>query len=749
MKIIEIREEAQLQRLKSDWETLLKASASDTIFLTWEWIVAWWSVYGKTGELRILAAFDDSHVLRGIAPLRCQILRRYGQAVAALTFVGDGSNDSDYLDFIIARGYEEQVMSSFQAYWTSDLRQVTLLALNELPETSPNFSLLRDLAQRQKMIWAESNVPCGTVHLPENWEKYLSVLRPRFRTKVRSVLRNLESRSEVRFGFCEDRKRVQQMLPILFELHTRRWAQDNKPGVFGWDQKREFYLTLSELLLERGWLRFSWLEWNGLVVACQYGFAYQGTYFQLQEGYDPACEHWNVGIGLRAWSTRQFLKEGLREYDFMGGMGRHKSDWGAETKISKRIALSRATLMNLMVCRGPQWQEHVAESVKKLIPKKLLAARRVRLEARSSSAFRQSQRGQSHTRKSREWMRKVASHCYYHFQLPRFARSIRSRYQIAVAPNGKWPKFSWGRRMETAGRILYFHRVNNENDPFFPAMRTELFEQEMRFVAEHYEVVSLAELLDHLEEGRPETLISITFDDGYADNYQNAFPVLQRYGLPATIFLTTGSVDSREPLWFEQLALALKRTNREFIDLELDIPRRFKTRTQGERLQANDQIFQLMKVLPDARRREWLSQILQQLEVLNDGERNNKMLTWDQIRFMSANGIEFGGHTVTHPFLSRTTQEQATWEVSECKRRIETELQKPADYFAYPNGREEDFCDWNKEAIHRAGYRAALSTLWGVNYRFTDRMALRRGGPWEESPELFASKLDWYQLVNA
>jgi len=88
------------------------------------------------------------------------------------------------------------------------------------------------------------------------------------------------------------------------------------------------------------------------------------------------------------------------------------------------------------------------------------------------------------------------------------------------------------------------------------------------------------------------------------------------------------------------------------------------------------------------------------------------------------------------------------WEVSECKRRIEEETQAAVDYFAYPNGREEDFTDWNKAVLRNAGYRAALTTIWGMNYQSTDRMELRRGQPWEESPELFACKLDWYQLVN-
>ncbi len=304
------------------------------------------------------------------------------------------------------------------------------------------------------------------------------------------------------------------------------------------------------------------------------------------------------------------------------------------------------------------------------------------------------------------------------------------------------------RRQETTGRILYYHRVNDDNDPFFPAISTRLFDRLMRFVSRHYKVVGLAEMLNRLESGAPEQLMAITFDDGYRDNYQHAFPILQRYGLPASIFLNTGPIDSREPLWFEQLALALKKTDREFIELEVDIPRRFWTRNQAERLDANTRIQELLRRVPDTERRRRLDEILQQLNVQSD-ERRSKMLTWDEIRVMKAHGIDFGGHTVTHPFVSKLTPEQVTWEATECKRRIESELQAPVEHFAYPNGREEDFQESNKALLRAAGYRAAVTTIWGSNQDSTDRMALKRGGPWEENPALFAYKLDWYQLVDA
>ena len=741
MRVVEIRQESELQGLSPAWDALLRESASNTIFLTWEWVTAWWSSYGKPGELRIMAAFDEHDVLRGIAPLRAQTVRKFGQTVPVLSFIGDGSSDSDYLDLIFAPGFENEVIEAFRSHWMRELDRGTVVVLNEIPETSPSLPLLKNFAQSQEAIWTEADVPCGTVSLPETWEGYLGMLRPRFRTKIRSVLRELEAKPEIRFGFCEDIEQASAMLPILFELHTKRWARDGKPGVFGGEQKREFYQSLSKLFLQRGWLRFGWLEWRGVILACQYGFAYQGKYFLLQEGYEAASEHWNLGIGLRAWSIREFIREGLREYDFLGGrVLRHRSDWGAETKRSKNVQLAAASYKNMLFCRGPELEARARESANRLIPEKILAVRRARLERQSQRAAPESTRT--------EWIQKAAAHCYFNFRLPVLTRPLREQYQFCISPNGILPKLSLRKRTEPSARILYYHRVNDESDPFLPAISTGLFEQEMRFVAEHYKVVSLSGLLDHLEQGSQETVVAITFDDGYQDNYHNAFPILQRYGLPATIFLTTGSLDSREPLWFEQLANSIRRTDREYLDLEIDLPRRFWMGTETERLDSNAGIYSLLRCLPDAERHQWMSQVLHQLGRVKVGESINQMLTWEQARVMNAQGIDFGGHTVTHPFISRLAREKVIWEVSECKRRIEEELQNPVDYFAYPSGRDEDFGSWNKELVRNAGYRAAVTTIWGMNYRSTDRMELRRGGPWEQNAAQFAYKLDWYQLVN-
>ena len=242
-----------------------------------------------------------------------------------------------------------------------------------------------------------------------------------------------------------------------------------------------------------------------------------------------------------------------------------------------------------------------------------------------------------------------------------------------------------------------------------------MFDQQIQYVSRHYRVVSLSDAVDHLNGGPVETVVAITFDDGYRDNYLNAYPILQKYGVPATIFLTTGSIDSREPVWFEQVLQALKETAREYVDIEIDLPRRFWLRTMAERLAANGQIFQLLKaLLMPTGVWEWRTSCGSS-EATSTGERTGKMLTWDDVRLMKQNGMDFGGHTVSHPFsFPRMAGDRVAWgSVRVQAAHRAKEMQSPVRHFAYPNGRgEEDFGAWNKSLIRDAGYDAAVTTIW-------------------------------------
>lgn len=726
MKIVEIRDFAATAALRAEWNGLLDATGSNSIFLTWEWFQSWWPSYAEPGwQLRLVLIYSDDGALRGMAALREQTHTRRGLTVRALRFAVDGSNDSEYLDVLIHPDAEAQTRFALNGWLERQLASGLVLQWNELPEASGSVAALQTLCGQGCTV---QRVACATAPLPQDFETYVAGLKPRFRTKVRSVLRAFSEDSNFEFGFCETAEEAVALLPPLFALHTRRWEADGERGVFWWDRKREFYRNLTARLAIEGTLRFSWLRCRGQVLACQYGFLRGGTYFHLQEGYEPEAEHRNCGIGLRAWSIRELIRQGVREYDFLGGINRHKTDWGAVEKKSLSVESAGAGWKNWAYRSVPAWETAFRESARAVLPGRVFELRhQLRASANPAGAAFQ-----------------ITASAYYHSGvLPALARRVRERY--ALVRNGK---LHLEQRTAPRGRILYFHRVNDEHDPFFPAMDTALFDRQMRYLARHYEVVSLAQMLQRLDDRVPGDMLAITFDDGYRDNLENALPILERYGLPATIFLTTAPMDSREPMWFERLAGAFRDTTCDRLDLEIDIPRRYLLRNREERLRANDRVYEQLRQLPNAERVTWLDRVLDQLGRPSLASRQGRMLTWDDVRQMSRRGIDFGGHTVNHPFLSRLSGEGILAEASGCRVRIEEELQKPVRHFAYPSGRASDFGLDNAGLIRAAGYEAAVTTIWGLNDSSTDRMTLRRGGPWEERADLFAAKLDWYQLVN-
>ncbi len=149
--------------------------------------------------------------------------------------------------------------------------------------------------------------------------------------------------------------------------------------------------------------------------------------------------------------------------------------------------------------------------------------------------------------------------------------------------------------------ILTFHRVNDEGDPFMPSQPTAIFAARMAHIARHYRVLAVEELATRLQEGRvPRNALAITFDDGYRDNLTHAAPILKRLGLPATIFLVTGHIDTPHALWFDRLAMAFKTATAR--RLELGDGHRLSLGTVVERLAALDVALDHLKHVSDDER---------------------------------------------------------------------------------------------------------------------------------------------------
>ncbi|PYS03589.1 MAG: hypothetical protein DMG16_05240 [Acidobacteria bacterium] len=378
MSIQIIKTKDEFCGLREVWNQLLSRSDSDTIFLTWEWLSSWWEAYtGPTDDLHIIVVRDQGGQITGIAPFfltKQRWLPFFG--MKTLRFVGDGSWDSDYLDMILAKEHEEESLRSIWDYLRSNNRLWDIVEFPPVSEQSSMLRWLKNLGSQGELMLRNEYVPCSVTHLPRSWDEYMTALSPRFRTKIRSTLRNLQESHDIRFYSIENDNDLTAGLETLFRLHSKRWKLKEHDGVFVNPTKRRFYYSFAPEFLKRGWLAFDFLDIDGRTVACQLCFRYNGTQFLLQEGFDPEFGAESVGIALRAMVFRKAICDGIHSYDFLAGVGRQKAQWGAQVKGCVKGLAARPTLQNAVYMKTPILIEAVKQRAKAVLPRKAVELRR-------------------------------------------------------------------------------------------------------------------------------------------------------------------------------------------------------------------------------------------------------------------------------------------------------------------------------------------------------------------------------------
>ena len=263
-----------------------------------------------------------------------------------------------------------------------------------------------------------------------------------------------------------------------------------------------------------------------------------------------------------------------------------------------------------------------------------------------------------------------------------------------------------------------------------------LFDRHMEYLARHYQPVTLTQLADVLRTGSSLSPLSvaITFDDGYADNYLFALPVLKKYRIPATVFLVSSTLTERLPLWTSRLRYALSRTERKTLQIldpaEPDKMMLLHTDAPEERSLAIRTLTNRLNRLPMAAREKSLENILDACDVTCFPQVEEWFLSVDQIKQASSSGLEFGAHTVSHPNLPGIPRSDAAREISQCKADLETETGCAVRHFSYPNSGSlyAHFDGPVCEQVVASGYDSAVTSIDGWIDEHTDPFHLCRIG---------------------
>ena len=254
------------------------------------------------------------------------------------------------------------------------------------------------------------------------------------------------------------------------------------------------------------------------------------------------------------------------------------------------------------------------------------------------------------------------------------------------------------------------------------------FEAHVRAIAQRFKPVSIEEIAEFARKNRrlPANSVAVTFDDGFADNYEVALPILNRYGVPATFYIMVNAVETGNLPWYCRLRFAIRTTRKaEWRDPEL--PRSFKTNVGHDREAALNNAIEIGARKTGRDQEEFVQRVEKALDVESPGPPQGLMMTWDQVRTLRKSGHTIGAHTLSHPNLAHINREEARAEILGCKKRIEEVLGEPVDHFSYPHPALNP--QWSPETFtitRDAGFKSAVLTTCGPVRQGDEPLALKR-----------------------
>lgn len=297
-----------------------------------------------------------------------------------------------------------------------------------------------------------------------------------------------------------------------------------------------------------------------------------------------------------------------------------------------------------------------------------------------------------------------------------------------------WPGGRHGRLA-----ILMYHRVLGAPDPLRPSeIDIKQFDRQMRLLKERFNVLPLSEAVEQLEQGRlPQLAVSITFDDGYRDNHNNALPILLKYELPATFFIATGYLDGG--CMFNDLFIEAVRLSERVLDLQAAGLGLHHINSLEDKVATISTVLPKLKYQPFVAREEICDELARKSGVTNVGE---IMMSSAQVKELREAGMRVGAHTVKHPILANETLTNAKLDIIKSKQFLEELLGEKIDGFAYPNGKPgEDYRREHVDLLISAGFRYAVSTAWGIADPKSNRYQIPRLLPWDKDIPRFQARI--------
>ncbi|HEY3312588.1 MAG TPA: polysaccharide deacetylase family protein [Anaerolineales bacterium] len=283
-------------------------------------------------------------------------------------------------------------------------------------------------------------------------------------------------------------------------------------------------------------------------------------------------------------------------------------------------------------------------------------------------------------------------------------------------------------------RILVYHRIgdpeaeNGQLDPSLLSATPEQLEQQMSFLKGNYRLLSIVDLIRAIDnrEHLPPKSIMVTFDDGYHDFLDTAWPILERYQIPTLMFLSTGFLSAGSQMyWWDRLYQGISRTRRK--QLRLSPACNYPLENKEQRWRAFIELKKKFCTQGNDLANQYLDRIMEELDVTIN--KSDLLMNWCDARHLKERGCYLAGHTRSHPILSRMPVETALQEIRDSQKDILQEIGEVWPIVAYPSGQSEDCNKDLQPLLQRDGFKLAMSSIPGINvFPGCDLLRMKRIG---------------------
>lgn len=294
-----------------------------------------------------------------------------------------------------------------------------------------------------------------------------------------------------------------------------------------------------------------------------------------------------------------------------------------------------------------------------------------------------------------------------------------------------------------------YHRVHTpQTDPWDLSVDPAYFEEQIKFISSNYTIVPAGELMRQLRNGKLEhKSVALTFDDGYIDNFEHARPVLEKYSVPATFFITDSYLTEDRPFWWDELENIIVHTDQlpghlslthhgETISFDLgdekildsDLREKHRNyRAYNPPTKRTRLYVELWKVFSDISKKEQqelIATLRQWAGLSNDELVVEGCMTLEQLKILAKNPLfTVGGHTKTHPFLANLPTDHQRYEIAENKRFLEIATGTNVDQFAYPSG---NFSESTQKILQEEHFLCAFTTNSSCVFNHTEPFSIPR-----------------------